>query len=127
MITRLRTSKEAKERLLKLNATLRFSSNAIVLRYAIARSVQSEKNVFTDPDAEILNNSGFEITRSTLFGNNEVIYKLLLDAQNTDDEEFFPRLTNMHIERGLKLMERDYKFAGNKDKFIKNYINKIEE
>lgn len=40
---------------------------------------------------------------------------------------FFPKLTNMHIERGLKLMERDYKYAGNKEKFIKNHIKKIDE
>ena len=127
MITRLRTSKEAKERLVNLSGVLRFSNNAIILRYAIARSIQSEKKVEDDPDSEVLNNSGFEITRKTLFGDNEVIYKVLMGAEEVEDESFFPKLTNMHIERGLKLMERDYKMAGNKDKFIKNYINRIEE
>lgn len=127
MITRLRTSKESKEILLSLNAVLRMSSYAVILRYAIARSLQSTKDVYSDPDAKVLNTSGFEITRKTLFGDNEIIYKLLMEAQNLDDEEFFPKLVNMHIERGLKVMERDYKLAGNKEKFIKNYINKIED
>lgn len=127
MITRLRTSKEAKDRLLQLSSILRFSSNAIILRYAIARSLQSEKSIVDDIDAIVANSSGFEITRKTLFGDNEIVYRLLMEAENTDDEYFFPKLTNMHIERGLKIMERDYKLAGNKDKFIRNYINRIED
>ena len=127
MITRLRTSKESKEIMISLNTTLRMSSYAIVLLYAIARSLQSQKDILKDPDGQVLNNSGFEITRKTLFGDNEIVYKLLMNAENLDDEEFFPKLTNMHIERGLKMMERDYKLTGNKEKFIKSYINKIKE
>ena len=50
-----------------------------------------------------------------------------MNALEIDDESFFPKLVNKHIERGLKIMNRDYKLAGNKEKFIKNYIKKIEE
>ncbi len=126
MITRLKTSKIAKERLDGLNSVLRMSSNAVILRYAIAKSIECEKDVLSDPDAEVLDNSGFEITRQTLFGENEVVYKTLFGVSYTDkDEMFFPTLTNMHIERGLKILEREYKFAGNKDKFIKNIISKL--
>lgn len=127
MITRLRTSKESKERLVNLNTYLRMSSYAVILRYAITRSLQSKKDVREDPDAIVSNNGGFEITRKTLFGDSEIIYKVLMNAENIDDEEFFPKLTNMHIERGLRIMESDYKLSGNKDKLIKNYINRIEE
>lgn len=127
MITRLRTSKESKERLITLNSFLRMSSYAIILRYAIVRSIQSNIDINDDPEAEVLNNGGFEITRKTLYGDNEILYKVLMNAHNEDDEIFFPILTNMHIERGLKIMERDYKLSGNKDKLFRNYINKIEE
>ena len=48
-----------------------------------------------------------------------------MNCLNEDDEKFFPYLTNKHIERGLKILEREYKFAGNKEKFIVNLINKI--
>ena len=126
MITRLKTSKFAKERLENLNSVLRMSSNAIILRYAIAKSIICEKNIDDDPDALVLDNSGFEITRQTLFGENEVLYKTLFGVAHSDkDELFFPTLTNMHIERGLKILERDYKFAGNKEKFIKKIIGEI--
>ena len=127
MITRLRTSKEAKEILIRLNSSLRLSSNAILLRYAISRSIQTNKNVINDPEAQVVNNSGFEITRSTLFGENEIVYKLLMGCENMNDDEFFPQITNMHIERGLRLMEKDYKLAGNKEKFFLNYIKKLHE
>ena len=126
MITRLKTSKIAKERLDNLNSVLRMSSNAIIFRYAIAKSIECEKDIFNDPDAQVLDNSGFEITRQTLFGDNEVLYKTLFGLSYKDkDELFFPTLTNMHIERGLKILEREYKFAGNKEKFIKNIISKL--
>lgn len=127
MVTRLKTSKIAKERLENLNAVLRMSNNAIILRYAIARSIQCEKNILDDPDGDVVDNSGFEITRQTLFGENETLYKVLFGvAYSEDDEIFFPFLTNKHIERGLKIIERDYKFAGNKEKFIKNLINSMK-
>lgn len=126
MITRLRTSKESKERLQRLSAVLRFSSNAVIMRYALARSINLDGSIFDDPDAVVNNTSGFEITRNTLFGNNEIIYRLLMNNDIKEDDDFFPLLTNMHLERGLKLLERDYKRAGNKEKFIKAYIRKLE-
>ena len=127
MITRLRTSKISKERLLSLSAVLRFSNNGVILRYALARSLSLDDDIYSDMDSLVTDTTGFEITRNTLFGENEIIYKLLMRAENIEDEEFFPKLTNMHIERGLKLLERDYKLAGNKDKFIKSCIDKIQE
>ena len=128
MITRLRTSKAAKERMEALNRVLRFSSNAVLLRYAIARSILVERDVKTDSDAAYTDSSGFEIPRSTLFGENEAVFKYCMGIKSSDtDDFFFPNLTILHIERGLKLLERDYKYAGNKDKFIKNLALKIEE
>ncbi len=127
MITRLRTSKISKERLLNLSAVLRFSNNGVILRYALGRSISMDEDITTDMDSLVADTAGFEITRNTLFGDNEIIYKLAMGAENLDDEEFFPKLTNMHIERGLKLLERDYKRAGNKEKFIKSFINRLEE
>ena len=127
MITRLKTSKESKRRLEELNRVLKMSSNAVILRYAISKSILCDKDINSDIDAEVDNNSGFEITRQTLFGENEIVYKLLMGIKFSDnDSVFFPTLTNKHIERGLKILEREYKFAGNKTKFIINTINKMD-
>ena len=102
------------------------SSNAIILRYAIAKSILCEKDINEDPDAEVLDNTGFEITRQTLFGENEILYKALFGiSYKENDEVFFPILTNKHIERGLKILEKEYKYAGNKEKFLKNIINNL--
>ena len=127
MITRLRTSKASKERIEALNRVLRFSNNAVLLRYALARSIKVGDNIFVDPEAKPADSSGFEIPRATLFGENEAIYKYAMGFnKNTSDETFFPTMTSMHIERGLKLLERDYKFAGNKEKFIRNLVSKMK-
>ena len=83
-------------------------------------------NFEEDSISEVHNNSRFEINRNTLFGDNEIIYKLSMDCFD-NDERFFPYLTNRHIERGLKLLDREYILAGNKDKFILNILSKIKE
>ena len=127
MIIRLRTSKESKERLENLNRVLRMSSNAVILRYALAKSINETTPVEEDESSVVSNNSGFEINRVTLFGDNEIVYRLLMGVTDiSDDEKFFPYLTNRHIERGLKILEREYKLAGNRDKFILNLVDKIE-
>lgn len=127
MIIRLRTSKESKERLESLNRVLRMSSNAVILRYALAKSINETIPVEEDESSVVSNNSGFEINRVTLFGDNEIVYRLLMGVTDiSDDEKFFPYLTNRHIERGLKILEREYKLAGNRDKFILNLVDKIE-
>lgn len=128
MITRLRTSRASKERMEALNRVLRFSNNAVLLRLAIAKSIASDKNIQEDPDGRLSDSAGFEIPRATLFGENEAIYKYTMGIVQADaDEFFFPTLTAMHIERGLKLLEREYKLAGNKDRFLLNSINKLKE
>ena len=110
----------------RLNNYLKLSNNAIILRFALAKSISCENNIEEDKDAVINDNYGFEISRHTLFNENETLFKILMNCLNDDDEKFFPYLTNKHIERGLKLLEREYKFAGNKDKFIINLINKLD-
>jgi len=126
MINRLKTSREAKERLEKLNNYLRLSNNAIILRYAIAKSIVCKTPVEEDKDSVVNDNYGFEISRQTLFNDNETLFKILMDCYDKEDETFFPIHTNKHIERGLKLLEREYKFAGNREKFIINTINKLD-
>jgi DNA sulfur modification protein DndE len=87
----------------------------------------SFRKIDSDKDAQAADGSGFEITRSTLFGDNEAIYKYCMGIRCKDkDDVFFPHLTGMHIERGLVLLEREYKLAGNKEKFLKTIINKID-
>lgn len=127
MITRMRTSKASKERLDSLNRALRFSSNAVVLRYALALSlaINNENPIESDKSAQVMDTSGFEITRATLFGEKEVLYRVIMGFNDGNNDDFFPKLTNMHIERGLRILEHDYKIAGNKDKFIKNLISKL--
>lgn len=125
MINRLKTSKEAKERLERLNNYLKLSNNAIIMRFALAKSISHDVDIEEDKDAIVNDNYGFEISRQTLFNENETLFKILMNCLNEDDEKFFPYLTNKHIERGLKILEREYKFAGNKEKFIVNLINKI--
>ena len=90
MIVRLKTSKEARIILDNLNRVLRMSNNAVILRFAISKSIMHEVPIEEDPISEVHNNSGFEINRNTLYGENErIFYSRLFDNGRSPNRFFF--------------------------------------
>jgi DNA sulfur modification protein DndE len=116
---RLKTSKETGERLVALQATTGLSWN-ILSRLALSLSLRDP----SIPDL-VENKSGVEIHRNAMTGENDYIYKALIRQhaqRNISDEEYFPDLFNAHLERGIILLENEYKHAGNYDKFLQNLL-----
>jgi DNA sulfur modification protein DndE len=116
---RLKTSKETGERLVALQATTGLTWN-ILSRLALSLSLRDP----SIPDL-VENKSGVEIHRNAMTGENDYIYKALIrqHAQsNISDEEYFPDFFNAHLERGIMLLENEYKHAGNYDKFLQNLL-----
>ncbi|PGN04332.1 DNA sulfur modification protein DndE [Priestia megaterium] len=116
---RLKTSKETGERLVSLQATTGLTWN-ILSRIALALSLK-------DPSLPDLveNKSGVDINRNAMTGENDYIYKALIRQhakRNVSDEEYFPDLFNAHLERGIVLLENEYKHARNYDKLLLNLL-----
>lgn len=117
---RLKTSKYTGELLLSLQASTGLTWN-VLSRIAIALSLNNP----SIPNS-VENKTGVEIHRNALTGENDYIFKALIrqhSKRNVSDEEYFPDLFNAHLERGITLLDNEYKHAGNYEKLLVNLIN----
>ncbi|TWD92199.1 DNA sulfur modification protein DndE [Neobacillus bataviensis] len=116
---RLKTSKVTGEKLVSLQAATGLTWN-ILSRIAVALSLRDS----SIPEL-VENKSGVDIHRNAMTGENDYIYKALIRQhakRNISDEEYFPDLFNAHLERGIVLLENEYKHAGNYEKLLVNLI-----
>lgn len=119
---RLKTSKQTGEKLISLQSTTGLTWN-VLARLAISLSLK-------DPSQPALvnNKSGVDIHRNALTGEYDYVYKAIIRQhakRNIAEEEYFPDIFNAHLERGIILLENEYKHAGNYEKLLINLL-KIE-
>lgn len=122
---RLKTSKYAAEQLNQLKTVTNLTPN-VLARIAVGLSL---RDIHLNVDA-ILDTNGLEFNRHTLTGEYDFTFKALI-AQHLEkeitDEEFFPKLFNLHLERGIRLLSNEYKYGGNVENLLINLINKGSE
>lgn len=121
MIYRLKLSNNTSEILKELQSSTQLTPN-ILARLAVGVSLTIE----TFPDIpNYKSNNGLEINRQTFTGDFDLIYKTLISqhaGRLLSDEEYFPTLFNAHLERGISIIQNEYKYAGNADKFYENML-----
>ena len=116
---RLKTSKETGEKLVSLQKTTGLTWN-ILSRIAVSLSLR----IPSLPEL-VENKSGVDIHRNAMTGEHDYIYKALIRQhakRNMSDEDYFPDYFNAHLERGIVLLENEYKHAGNYDKLLQNLL-----
>jgi DNA sulfur modification protein DndE len=116
---RLKTSKTTGEKLVSLQSTTGLTWN-ILSRIAVSLSLR----IPSLPDL-VENKSGVEIHRNAMTGEHDYIYKALIrqhSKRNLSDDEYFPDYFNAHLERGIELLDNEYKHAGNYDKLLQNLL-----
>lgn len=129
MNVRLKTNLKVETMLNELQSLLQLSSKAAVMRLAMAYSIKLKN----DPrlvDGEVIKydikkQNGSDYIRFTIFGDNEIYYRLMMEQcvqTKITDDEFFPEMTSAHIERGISLLMSEVKLAGNRDKFLRKII-----
>lgn len=126
--TRLKTSKRTASKIDEIHRVLKLSSKAAIARIAIGLSLQDPSDPRVDYESVLDDNSGFELQRSTLFGNFEGIYRALLAEHlysNVSESEYFPNLIKAHIERGIYLLYSEFRMAGNKDNLISHLLGRL--
>ena len=129
MIFKIKTTKNTGDCLKTLRKNLRFPAN-ILSRIAIAMSLKSES---LNKDEiykyyETYDSEGHEFSRYILFGEYEIVYKLLMEefcSSKLSDEEFFQIHTKFHIENGMKMLSNEYKLANTQEKLIKSLIREV--
>lgn len=115
MKNRLKTSKQTEDILNELEYKFNLPRN-IILRYAISLSLVDDKSEIKIQS----NSSGLELTRSTLTGEFDSIFKGIISIKKEkqiDDDEFFEDM-KFHADRGTILLKNLYDFEGNIEKAI---------
>lgn len=121
---RLRTTTQTATILKSLHSSTGLTPN-ILSRISISLSLLDP----TQPEPVTPESSGIEFNRNTLTGEFDYVYKALIKqhaGKDVPEEEYFPGLFNAHLERGVKLLEIEYKHAGNYQKLL-NILIKISE
>lgn len=126
MNLKLKTSSEVEKLLIELQVSLQFSTKAAVMRLAIALSLQ-EKGDPREMNGEIIkydlkNQDGAEYYRFTIMGSDDYLYKILFEEHmqiHLSEEDFFPECVNAHIERGIRILNSEIRYAKNRDNFFK--------
>ncbi|SDK99889.1 DndE family protein [Halanaerobium congolense] len=124
MASRLKTTEKTMEILKDLEQKSNLRPN-ILARIAINLAIQNS----ISPDNNDINydNKGLEFHRQTLFGDYEQLIKSMISQKlnkHLTEEEFFPEITKFYLEEGVKLLESEYNYANNFERFFKNLINK---
>ena len=117
----LRTSKYAAECLKQLHSATNITPN-ILIRFAVSLSLRNPDAVEVVPKEF---SDGLTLHRSTVTGNYDFVYFALI-AQHCQreitDQEYFPGLFSAHLERGIRLLNSEYKSAGNSERFFKSLM-----
>jgi DNA sulfur modification protein DndE len=124
MATRLKTTEKTMEILKDLEQKSNLRPN-ILARIAINLAIKNnslplDKN--TDYDSK-----GLEFHHQTLFGDYEQLIKSMISQKlnkHLTEGEFFPEITKFYLEKGVELLESEYNYANNFERFFKNLINK---
>ena len=129
MNVRLKTNINTEAKLNDLQSSLQVSSKAAVIRLAIAYSLKINGDprvvdgIFKKYD--IKKQTGADYVRFTIFGDDELFYKVMMSQhlkKKISDDEFFPELTNAHIDRGILELEAELRLAKNREKLLINLL-----
>ena len=122
---RLKTSHQTAEILKYLQSCTGLTPN-VLARLAISLSLLDQ-----EPVANFITNAnGIEFNRHTLTGQYDVVFKCLIakhENRPITDNEYFPDLIKLHLDRGSAKLQNEYKYAGNYEKFIINLAHNSAE
>lgn len=123
MVTKIKVSEDAKEKLDFLSTRLDLKRN-IICRMAIGRSLAIKETVKNE---EYADSAGYEYNRYTLTGDQDVLYKALItqhEGKQLDDNTYFKTYLRNHIERGTKVLYDEYNKINSPINFLIGLIDK---
>lgn len=110
MTNKLRTSSQTQERFDSLSQSLGLQP-FILSKLAIALSIRKGK--LNEEDFKT-NNNGLEISRQTIFGDYDLLFKSLI-INNAGcampEDEYFPNVVKAHLDRGSKLLFDEKRYS----------------
>lgn len=110
MTNKLHTSKRTQEIFNSLGQTLGLQP-FILSKLAIALSIRKGDLL---PDDFMTDNDGLELSRQTIFGDHDLLFKTLIvntHGKVTMEEDYFPSFVKAHLDRGAKFLEDEKRYS----------------
>ena len=110
MTNKLHTSSQTQAIFTSLSQSLGLQPY-ILSKLAIALSIK--KGLLSDKDFQT-DNDGLELNRQTIFGDHDLIFKVLItntEGKSLTEEEYFPSMVKAHLDRGAVLLENEKKYS----------------
>lgn len=112
MSYKLKTSKQTQEYFSKIGGSTGLQPFALS-KIAIALSIKAGK--LNDDDYQT-DNDGLELSRQTIFGEYDLLYKSLTantEGRYLHESEYFPKIVKAHLDRGAKLLSEENRYSKN--------------
>lgn len=110
MINKLHTSLQTQEIFSILGKSLGLQPY-ILSKLAIALSIRKGRLDKSDYQAD---NNGLELSRQTIFGDHDLIFKMLIinnENYAMSEDDYFPSTVKAHIDRGAKLLADEKRYS----------------
>lgn len=110
MTNKLHTSVQTQEIFNTLGQSLNLQP-FILSKLAIALSIRKGK---ISPDDYKTDNDGLELSRQTIFGDHDLLFKSLIidrEGRAINEEEYFPGIVKAHLDRGARLLENEKRYT----------------
>lgn len=110
MTNKLHTSKRTLEIFNSLGQSLGLQP-FILAKIAIALSVRKGELL---PDDYLTDNDGLELSRQTIFGDHDLLFKTVIVNQQgkmTGEDDYFPMIVKAHLDRGAKLLDDEKRYS----------------
>lgn len=111
MTNKLHTSKRTQEIFVSMGQSPLSLQPFILSKLAIALSVRY--GIITPQDLKT-DNEGLELSRQTIFGEHDLIFKSLIintEKRAISEDEYFPQLVKAHLDRGAQLLENERRYS----------------
>ena len=110
MTNKLHTSLQTQEIFFSLGQSLGLQPY-ILSKLAIALSIRQGKLKESDYRTD---NNGLELSRQTIFGDHDLIFKTLIincETKAMCEDDYFPNAVKAHLDRGAKLLEDEKRYS----------------
>lgn len=111
MIFKLKTSKKTMQIFQSITNGTQLQP-FILSKLSLAMSVKCEEALVKE-DFQT-DNMGIELNRQTITNEFDTIFKCLIqmkEGRHIDDDEYFKVYVKAHLDRGAKLLEREYRYS----------------
>lgn len=111
MIFKTRTSKKTMEIFEEIGSSEQLQPYYLA-KFAVSLSIKNDMPL-TEKDFH-RDNNGLELNRQTITGEFDTMYKCLIEmkeGRNLTDDEYFPSYIKAHMDRGAKLLYKEFKYG----------------